>query len=99
MGIKAERALGGGDPEKKMLQYVVPGDVVANLTQDLTEVDSQLERVQYGLDRMFWLLLVCAILSGILVIYDSYTIYRNCFKKEKYHDVTARASECDDNRV
>jgi len=72
-------------------QFVVAGDVIANLTKDLTDLDVELGRANTVFDRTFWVLVVCTILSAFLLVVELYKIYKKRGRqyKEKVPDCEA----------
>ena len=96
MYIKAR----AGWPNKSPMQYVIPVEVVTNLTQDLEDLQADLERANTGFDRTLCVLIVCSVLSGLLLALDLYKMYRKHNTKKKLHTPRAeRISDCEDNRV
>ena len=71
--------------------FVISGDVIANLTKDLTDLDVELEHANTVFGRTFWVLVVCTVLSGLLLVVELYKIYKKRGRqyKEKVPDCEA----------
>ncbi len=59
------------------------GDVVANLTKDLSDLDVELDRANTLFERTFWVLMACTLLTGLLVVMDLHKMYKKRGKKYK----------------
>ncbi len=81
-----------------MSHYVVPADVIANLTRDLEDLDAEIQHASYGFDRTFWVILACTILSGVIMVMDMYKMYKKWGRKQ-YVPAAARITDCEDQRV
>jgi hypothetical protein len=81
-----------------MSHYVVPADVIANLTRDLEDLDAELQNANYWFERTFWATLVCQILILIILVMSVYKIYKKWGRKQ-YVPAAARITDCDDQRV
>jgi len=89
-----------GWPNKSPMQYVIPVEVVTNLTQDLEDLQADLERANTGFDRTIGVLIVCSVLSGLLLALDLFKMYRKHKAKKQCHTPCAeRIPDCEDHRV
>jgi hypothetical protein len=85
-----------------MQQYIIPADVVANLTTDLSDLDVELQRVDVVMGRTYSVLVACSVLSGLLLAVEIFKMYRKrrANSEKQYQPPTAaRTGECEDNRV
>ncbi len=82
-----------------MQEYVISGDFVANLTQDLAKIDMELDQAITVFDRTFWILVLCSIFSVMLVIMDLYKLYRKKCGKKEYLPAAAQIPDCEGQRV
>ena len=66
-----------------MQQFLVPEDVMANLTKDLTDLDVELDQANTLFGRTFWILVVCSILSLLILLLDLFKMYKKWGRKYK----------------
>ena len=68
-------------PRTYMQQYVIPADVVTNLTQDLADLDVELEKVDAVMGRTYWTLVACTVISMLILAVDIFRICRKWGKR------------------
>lgn len=75
-----------GMPRNPMtVNYLIPTEVVANLTQELTELDVELTNVNVVMNRTLVGIWVLSVLSGLVLAVELFDMYRNWgYKGGKY---------------